>query len=201
MNKHKQNTWTVNDLIAFEEEIKDLFINKHIYSPVHLSVGSEAPLIEIFKKIKNEDWVFSTHRSHYHALLKGVSPEWLKNEIIQNRSIHINNKKKKFFTSAIMGGILPIAIGVSMGIKMKKIQSHVWAFVGDMTAEMGIFSEMTKYACRNNLPITFIVEDNGLSVNTPTKECWGTNNKKPRIIRYKYIRKYPHQGCGVWVVF
>lgn len=62
-------------LIEFEEEIKELFLNKKIGAPVHLAVGSEDPLTDIFKKIKKDDWVFSTHRSHYHALLKGIGRE------------------------------------------------------------------------------------------------------------------------------
>lgn len=189
------------DLIKFEEELKQLFLDKKIRSPVHLSVGSEGPLIKIFKNIKKGDWVFSTHRSHYHALLKGIDREWLKNEILENRSIHINNKEHKFLTSAIMGGILPIAVGVAMALKRKKSENKVWTFVGDMTAEMGMFYECTKYAARHDLPLVFVVEDNGLSVNTPTQEVWGKCKSKPKIVRYTYNRIYPHQGCGEWVVF
>lgn len=189
------------ELIKFEEEIKNIFLDKQISSPVHLAGGNEESLINIFKDIKKDDWVFSTHRSHYHALLKGIDKEWLKKEILQNRSIHINNKENKFFTSAIMGGILPIALGVAMALKRKGSKNKVWAFVGDMSAEMGIFYECTKYAGRNDLPIVFVVEDNGLSVNTPTQEVWGMSKSKPKIIKYKYKRIYPHQGCGKWVVF
>ncbi len=188
-------------LIEFEEEIKQLFLDGKIRAPVHLAIGSENPLINIFEKIKKDDWVFSTHRSHYHALLKGMDREWLKKEILEKRSIHIYNKKHKFFASAIMGGILPISVGVAMALKRKKVKNKVWNFCGDMTAEMGIFHECTKYAARHNLSIVFVVEDNGLSVNTPTQEVWGNNKSKPKIIRYKYKRKYPHQGCGSWVVF
>jgi len=189
------------DLIAFEEEIKELFLAKKIKAPIHLSVGSEKPLIDIFKKIKKEDWVFSTHRNHYHALLKGISKEWLKNEIFQGRSMHIYSKEHKFFTSAIVGSISPIAIGVAMALKRKKSKNKVWAFVGDMAAEMGIFHECSKYAARHQLPIIFVIEDNGLSINTPTQKIWGTSKSLPKIIRYRYRRKYPHQGIGEWVVF
>ena len=189
------------DLMQFEEEIKQLFLDKKIRAPVHLSVGSENPLIKIFKNVKKDDCVFSTHRSHYHALLKGVGSEWLKSEILQKRSIHIYNKEHKFFASAIMSGILPIAVGVAMALKRKRSKNKVWAFVGDMTAEMGMFHECTKYAARHKLPVIFVVEDNGLSVNTPTQKIWGKSKSRPKIIRYKYKRKYPHQGCGAWVVF
>ena len=189
------------DLIGFEEEIKQLFLDAKIKSPVHLASGSERELIKIFKNIKKDDWVFSTHRSHYHALLKGIDREWLKNEILANRSIHINNKEHKFFSSAIMAGNLPIALGVAMSLKMKKSHDKVWAFCGDMTAEMGIAHECIKYAARNELPIAFVIEDNGLSVETDTQEVWGKSTWDAEIYRYRYKRKYPHQGAGEWVVF
>jgi len=189
------------ELVQFEEEIKQLFLAKKIKAPIHLSVGSEEPLIEIFKKVKEDDWVFSTHRSHYHALLKGVSKEWLENEIIKDRSIHIFNKKHKFFASAIMGGITPIATGVAMALKRKQSKNKVWVFIGDMTAEMGVVYESMKYSAGHNLPVRWVIEDNGLSVNTPTQEVWGRSKSRPKITRYRYKRIYPHQGAGVWVIF
>lgn len=190
-----------DDLMGFEEEIKGLFLNAQIRAPTHLSRGNENQLIKIFKQIKKEDWVFSTHRSHYHALLKNISPDWLKQEILAGRSIHINNKEHRFFTSAMVGGCLPIALGAAMAIKMKRSKRHVWIFVGDMCAEGGVFHECTKYAARHNLPISFVVEDNGLSTNTPTQETWGSTRGEPHIIRYKYKRVWPHVNAGEWVVF
>ena len=186
-------------LINFEKEIKELYEAGKIHSPIHLSGGNEDQLIEIFKEVKEKDWVFTTWRSHYHALLKSKDPEWLKNEILEDRSIHTNSSKYKVFSSAIVGGILPIALGTAMGIKRKKSNEHVWCFVGCMTSEMGSFSECTKYAGGNDLPITFVIEDNGIGVYTPTKEVW----KKgiPNIIKYEYERVYPHYGIGKWVDF
>jgi len=63
------------ELIQFEDEIKELYLNAKIRSPVHFCGGNEEQLIEIFKKVKKNDWCFSTHRSHYHALLKGIPKE------------------------------------------------------------------------------------------------------------------------------
>ncbi len=192
---------TMQELVSFEEEIKELYLAGKIHSPVHLSKNNEQQLIEIFKEIKPDDWVFSTWRSHYHALLKGIPADWLRQEILANRSISINNAEYKFFSSAIAGGILPIALGVAMALKRKGCSTHVWCFVGDMTSQMGVFHEVTKYAGGHALPITFLVEDNGLSVNTPTKEVWGKEGL-PDIRRYEYERGYPHHGLkGVWINF
>jgi len=214
---------TKEDLIAFEDEVAALFLDKKIRAAVHLSRGNEEPLLEIFKGVKPEDWVFSTHRSHYHALLKGISPEWLKQEILEGRSISIFNKEHHFFSSAIVGGCLPIALGVALAIKRKGESRHAWCFVGDMASHTGIFHECTKYAENFRLPITFVIEDNGLSVNTPTRETWGINEPTSpigevhtlkewhhevldtwvmgKVLYYRYERGFPHSGTGQWIKF
>ena len=188
-------------LIDFEEDIKNLFLEGKIRAPIHLSRGNEDALIEIFKQIKKVDWVFSTHRSHYHALLKGIPPRWIKEEILAGRSMHLYNLEHRFMSSSIVSGCLPIALGAAMAIKRKRLKRNVWAFIGDMAAETGIFHECAKYAARNNLPITFVVEDNGLSTNTPTQLSWGKSKEQPNIITYKYKRFYPHINAGTWVEF
>lgn len=208
------------ELIQFEEGVKELYSSGKIHAPVHLVGNNEEQLIEIFREVRSEDWVFSTYRSHYHALLKGVPPGKVKAEILAGRSMHLNFKEYNFFTSSVAGGCLPIALGVAMAIKMRSEERKVWCFVGDMASEMGIFHECTKYAMNHNLPIAFCVEDNGLSVETPTAEVWGIRaNPAPRfsfddqrievllgwdkgkVIRYRYTRTYPHQGVGRWVAF
>jgi len=191
---------TPEELRAFEEEIRLLYEAGKILAPVHLSGGNEEQLIEIFERVDTQDWVFSTHRSHYHALLKGVPPGRLKSEILAGHSICLNFPDHRFYTSAIVGGILPIATGVAMGIKRAGGREVVWAFVGEMAAETGMFYECTKYAAGHDLPIMFVVEDNGLSVNSPTRELWPPG-APPRLIHYTYTRVYPHHGSGVWVNF
>ena len=185
---------TKEELIDFEQEIADLFEQGRIKAPVHLSGNNEDDLIEIFKHIQKDDWVFSTHRSHYHALLKGVPKEKVKNEILLGHSITLNFAEYKFFSSAIVGSCLPVAVGVAMG------GQNAWVFIGDMAAHSGIFHECQQYASGHNLPVYFVIEDNGKSVCTPTKEVWGTQNKYSKL-RYVYENKWPHQGMGKWVTF
>jgi pyruvate dehydrogenase E1 component alpha subunit len=191
-----------NDLINFELEIKKLYENGKIKAPIHLSGNNEHQLIEIFKKIKKNDWVFSTWRNHYHALLKGIPRNWLKKEIVAGRSMGINSIKHKFYSSAIVGGIIPIALGTAQSIKLKKQNSKVWVFIGDMTFETGTFHECYKFSKNLKLPIKFVVEDNNMSTNTPTNKVWIKKSKVPKdVIRYSYQRKYPHHGTGEWVLF
>lgn len=198
----REHNWNEEELIHFENKIVESWESGKIRGPVHLSGGNEKPLIEIFKRISENDWVFSTWRSHYHALLKGVSPDWLEKEILEGRSITIVNKDEKFYSSAIVGGILPIAVGVAMSNKRKGIDETVWCFVGDMTFETGTFMENYKYAKNFDLPIKFVVEDNEVSTNTPTIETWNNKTEIPDdVIWYKYEKKWPHYGTGKWVIF
>jgi TPP-dependent pyruvate/acetoin dehydrogenase alpha subunit len=199
----REAKYTSDELIAFEDNIVEHWEKGGIQGPVHLCNGNEEQLLEISKRMNDSDWVFSTWRSHYHALIKGVSPIWLKQEILEGRSITIVSEKDKFYASAIVSSIIPIAVGAAMGIKSNGGTEKVWCFVGDMAFETGQFYEMHKYATNLNLPIIFIVEDNGVSTNTPTIETWGGIKREipSNVIWYNYKNKWPHYGTGKWITF
>jgi TPP-dependent pyruvate/acetoin dehydrogenase alpha subunit len=194
--------YTKQDLIDFERKMADFWEAGKVRGPIHLSGGNEDQLIEIGKRIKSSDWVFSTWRSHYHALIKGVCPVWLEEEILAGRSITIVSKEDKFYSSAIVGAIIPIAVGVAMANKRDGNDDIVWCFIGDMAFETGGFMENYKYAKNFDLPIRFVVEDNGVSTNTPTVETWKVKSEVPNdVIWYEYDKVWPHYGTGKWVIF
>jgi TPP-dependent pyruvate/acetoin dehydrogenase alpha subunit len=199
----REAKYTSDELIAFEDNIVEHWEKGEIQGPVHLCNGNEEQLLEISKRMNDVDWVFSTWRSHYHALIKGVSPIWLKQEILDGRSITIVSEKDKFYASAIVSSIIPIAVGAAMAIKNNGGTEKVWCFVGDMAFETGQFYEMHKYATNLNLPIIFVVEDNGVSTNTPTIETWGGLKREipSNVIWYNYKNKWPHYGTGKWITF
>jgi pyruvate dehydrogenase E1 component alpha subunit len=196
---------TAEELIAFEKDIAEIFNRGEIRAPIHLSGNNEAQLISIFESIKPTDWVFSTWRSHYHALCHGVPPARVKAEIMAGRSIALCFPEHRFFSSAIVGGTLPIALGVALAIKRRSGTENVHVFVGDMTIRTGMFNECFQYAIGHLLPMHFVIEDNGRSVCTPTEEVWGRSNMPEwgdwRIQRYNYKLRYPHAGAGVRVQF
>jgi TPP-dependent pyruvate/acetoin dehydrogenase alpha subunit len=112
-----------------------------------------------------------------------------------------------------VGGIPSIATGLALAAKLRGTDEHVWCWTGDMSAETGAWAESYKYARTQDLPITFVVEDNELSVLTPTHEMWGADKwylpaqnrvwyESKHLIYYKYKNtKYPHAGAGVRVQF
>lgn len=193
---------TREELIAFEADVAAEFNAGRIRAPIHLDGGSEDQLIAIFKDIKPTDWCFCSWRSHYKALLHGVPPAEVKAAIMAGRSITLCFKEHRFFSSAIVGGNLPIALGVALSVKLRGGGEHVYAFLGDMTARAGIFSECLAYAVGYNLPIQFVIEDNGKSVCTPTAEVWGEQSRgSSHVRRFSYELPFPHSGAGVRVQF
>ena len=197
----------VNDLIKFEDDIARTFNDGKIRAPIHLSSNNEKFLLKFFKRVKKNDWVFCSWRSHYQCLLKGVPPKVLKKEIMDGKSISLCFSKYKIYSSAIVGGILPISLGVALSLKRKKSKSKVYCFIGDMTSETGIAHETIKYSIQKNLPIHFIVEDNTKSVCTDTRKTWSMKKltyekvKSKFVTYYKYKNKYPHAGAGKRVQF
>ena len=202
LNKVREVTLTPQDLIDFETKVKETYEAGKIKGPIHLAKNNEEQLIEIFQYIGEEDWVFVPWRNHYHALLHGVDPDKLFNSILEGRSMGTNNTKPNFYASSIVGGIIPLALGVALGIKQKGGNNRVWCFVGDMTMETGVFHEAYKYSKNFDLPIQWVVEDNDMSVHTPTDMAWGKKQEVPDgVIYYKYEMEYPHHGTGKWVNF
>jgi pyruvate dehydrogenase E1 component alpha subunit len=198
---------TAQELIDFESDIAAEFNAAKIRAPIHLYYGNEEKMIELFRDVKPEDWVFCSWRSHYQCLLKGVPPAELKAEIMAGHSISLCFPKQRIVSSAIVGGIIPIAVGTALSIKRKGEKNMVHCFAGEMTSETGIFHEAVKYSHNHKLPIRFIVEDNGKSVCTDTREAWAQpvltyeNNSHPMVTFYKYQTKYPHAGAGQRVQF
>jgi len=202
LEKVRSVNMTPDELIDFESRVRDAYEAGEIKGPVHLAKNNEDFLIEIFQYIDEKDWVFVPWRNHYQALLHGVDPEKLFKSIAQGNSMHTNNVNPNFYSSSIVGGILPLALGAAMALKRKGSQRRVWCFVGDMTMETGGFHEVYKYAKNFDLPIEWVVEDNNLSVHTPTDMAWKNKQKIPDdVIYYKYEMGYPHHGTGKWVNF
>ena len=198
---------TKEDLIAFEEDIAREFNEAKIRALVHLYSGNEEAMIEIFRQIRPEDWVLCSWRSHYQCLLKGVPRDVLKAEIMAGRSISLCFPEYRILSSAIVTGVLPIALGIALSIKREGGSNKVFCFMGEMTSETGVAYECIKYSDHHDLPVHWIIEDNGKSVCTDTREVWNSPvltyeaARSPRVTFYKYQTHYPHAGAGQRVQF
>lgn len=199
---------TAVELINFENEIAEIFNQGLIRAPIHLYAGNEEQIIKVFDEISDEDWVLCSWRSHYQCLLKGVPADRLKADILAGHSISLCYKEYKIFSSAIVTGVLPIAVGIANDIKRNQGTNKVFCFLGDMTSESGMAHESIKYAKNHSLPIHFIIEDNCKSVCTDTRKTWGNpllsyeNTNDDHVTYYRYdLSKYPHAGSGKRIQF
>jgi pyruvate dehydrogenase E1 component alpha subunit len=199
-------------LRAFEARVAEAFNAGRIKAPVHLSGGNELRLLEYFRThVGADDYVCTTWRSHYHCLLKGVPEEELFADILAGKSITLNYPEQRVISSAIVGGVVPIGLGIAWAIKKDHTEMvhncRVHCFIGDMTSFTGIVHECRTYARKHCLPIDFLVEDNGVSVCTPTAETWGMVDEghiailDGKMMYYKYHLDWPHSGAGVRVEF
>jgi pyruvate dehydrogenase E1 component alpha subunit len=211
-----KESWTEEGLKEFEENLKNLFEAGKIRAPLHLSGGNENDLIHIFASIKEEDYVISTHRNHYHYLLKGGKPQELIDEIMGKetgicggnaRSMNTIDPSIKFYSSAIVAGGCAIAAGIAMGLKNKekgrRKRSHVWCFLGDGAEDSGHFMEAARFGVARQLPLTFIIEDNDRSTDSTKAERWHSYPQFncTNVMRYGYQRVFPHVGIGKHVTF
>jgi pyruvate dehydrogenase E1 component alpha subunit len=195
-------TITTRELETFEEEIAELFTAKKIPAVTHLCGEAYEELVDIFDKfVRPQDWVLGTWRAHCHCLLKGVPRDELRNSILAGNSVALSFPAQRVLCSAIVGGSLPIAVGIAVGIKRNKGTEFVHVFLGDAASEIGMAHECMKYAQGHLLPICFHIESNGMSAQTDTLKVWGLQiaTNAPSF-SYKR-RKYLHAGAKQWIRF
>ncbi len=193
------NCATKEQLIAFEDRIKDLWEKGELPYLLHLSGGNEDKLIAIFHQVKEGDWIFSTHRSHYHYLLAGGDPERLEKLIRDGNSMFVFSRAINFVSSSILAGCCGIAAGVAWTLQQQNSPNRVWCFLGDGAEDEGHFYEAVQFVRGHDLPCTFIVEDNNRSVDATNAQRRGkyySNLQASCIKRYSYVPRYPHAGSG-----
>jgi hypothetical protein len=162
---------SIEQLIQFETKISELWEEGLLPYLLHLSGGNEEYLVNLFaSEVKEGDWVFSTHRNHYHALLAGISASKLEALIMAGKSMFVFDKERRFFTSSVLGGTCCIAAGVAWALK----EGH-------------------------GLPLTFVIEDNNRSVDSSIRDRLPNEFRVswPSCVRRNtYVPTFPHAGNG-----
>ncbi len=197
------------DLVEFEEDIKRRYENKEIHAATHMRGGYETELISLFNQhVKDNDYLLGYWAMHIPALLKGVPAAEVLQKILDGKSISLWFPKQRVYSSAIVGSLCGVATGLAWSIKRRGGSEKVVAMVGDMTAETGIFHESLKYSVNFDLPLLWVVEDNGLSVMTDTRKTWGSHfpwflnsQYMSKIAYFKYTNTFPHSGVNKRISF
>lgn len=167
----------VREIREFEKKLQKHM--QEIRCPVHLSLGHETVAADIHKVFKKGDWLFSYHRNHHHYKAVGGDMEGLWKEIMGqpdglnggfSGSQGFSDPERNFHASAIVGGLIGAATGTALALKLDKSENIVFCCIGDAGTEGGVFWESLNFAALHKLPIVYIVENNGKSVDSPISE-------------------------------
>lgn len=167
----------------FEEKGEELSLRGQIPGGIHPAIGQEASAVGVMRAIEKSDVVTSTHRSHHHALAKGVSPNAIMAELFgkstgvvggRGGSMHLADFDKGLWGSnGIVGGGLGIALGSSLGAAQKGMPRVSVGFFGDGGANTGRVWEFVNLATVWNLPLIAVCENNLYAVETPSATVTG----------------------------
>jgi len=160
-----------------EERIKAEYSNRNIRMAVHLSIGQEAVATGVLMATRPTDCCLSTHRCHAHYLGKGGNLQEMVDELFSletgcsrgyGGSMHLFDKKVNMWGSgAIVGGSIPVAVGMGLALKQARTDDLCVSFMGDGGADEGPFFESLNLAALLNVPVLFVLENNHYSTITP----------------------------------
>jgi pyruvate dehydrogenase E1 component alpha subunit len=172
----------------FEEKASEMYARGKITGFSHLYIGEEAVAVGAISVLTEIDYVVSSYRDHGHCLAKGADPNVVMAELFgratgickgKGGSMHLFDNKLRFLGGyAIVGGGLPITVGVGMALQYKEEDSIVASFFGDGATNAGAFHESLNLASAWKLPIIFICENNFFAIGTslarvsPPKELY-----------------------------
>ncbi len=170
-----------------EEEIANRYSEQEMRCPTHLSIGQELVPSIYAQFITKEDYAVSTHRAHAHYLAKGGNLKAMLAEIYGKKtgcshgmggSMHLIDKSVGFMGStAIVGGTIPIGVGLGLSIQIKNEEKISTVFLGDGATEEGVFYESLNFTALKSLPVLFICENNLYSVYTKLEDRQPKNRK------------------------
>lgn len=160
-----------------EQQIAQRYPEGQMRCPVHLSVGQEAAAVGVGAALRIDDLAVSGHRAHAHYLAKGGNLEAMIAEIYgkatgcargKGGSMHLIDETAGFMGStAIVGGTVPVGVGLALGIDLAGTDQIAVVFHGDAVSETGVWYESLSIAALKRLPVLFVCENNLYSVYTP----------------------------------
>jgi pyruvate dehydrogenase E1 component alpha subunit len=168
---------------VFEETGEKLSLRGRIPGGIHPAVGQEAVAVGVMSALEPDDVIASTHRSHHHALAKGLSPEGVMAELYtrsggvmggRGGSMHLADFSLGHYGgNGIVGAGVGIAMGVSLGMHLRGDSRVAVGFVGDGGVNVGRLWESVNLASIWSLPLIVVVENNQYAVETHVNHVTG----------------------------
>jgi pyruvate dehydrogenase E1 component alpha subunit len=160
----------------FEEACAELYSNMKIRGFMHLYNGEEAVAVGVMQALGAEDNVVATYREHGHALARGIAMDRIMAEMFgkadgvsrgRGGSMHLFDTAARFFGgNAIVGGGLPVAVGLALADRMRERPALTCCFFGEGAVAEGEFHESVNLAALWRLPVLFVCENNRYAMGT-----------------------------------
>jgi len=178
----------------FEEKSAELYSKQKIHGFLHLYIGEEAVGVGAIRAIRDDDNIVATYREHGHALLRGIPPGEIMAELYgkangcsggRGGSMHLFSAERRFFGGhAIVGGGLPVAVGLALADKMKGEPRVTACFFGDGATDEGEFHEALNMAGLWKLPVLFLCENNEYAMGTALERHVADDNIADNPLAY-----------------
>ncbi|GAA4156169.1 pyruvate dehydrogenase (acetyl-transferring) E1 component subunit alpha [Actinomadura keratinilytica] len=164
----------------FEERAARAYTQAKIGGYCHLNLGEEATIVGLMAALRPTDYLFTNYREHGYALAKGIDARSVMAELYGRStgvskgwggSMHMFDVKTRLLGGyGIVGGQLPLATGAALAVSYKGGDEVVMCHMGDGTAAIGAFHESLNIAALWDLPVVFVVINNGLGMGTTVEK-------------------------------
>lgn len=168
--------WQMVRIRRFEEKCVEMYSAQKIRGFMHLYIGEEAVATGIIDQMRPEDAIVATYREHGQALVRGMSAGSIMAEMYGKQegcargrggSMHLFDAKTRFYGgNAIVGGGLPLAIGLALADKMQNRKAVTACFFGEGAVAEGEFHESLNLAALWKMPVLFVCENNLYAMGT-----------------------------------
>jgi pyruvate dehydrogenase E1 component alpha subunit len=179
---------------AFEEKAEDLFARGLVHGTMHLSIGQEAVAVGATRAMQKGDYLLNHHRGHGHCLAWGSDVNLMMAEFLgketgycrgRGGSMHIANvEANNLGANGIVGGGLPISVGVGLSIKMRRTSQVCLTIFGDGAANEGAFHEALNMASIWDLPVVYLCENNQYAMSMPVTKAFNIERISQRACAY-----------------
>jgi pyruvate dehydrogenase E1 component subunit alpha len=190
----------------FEEKCAELYSAAKIRGFLHLYIGEEAVAVGAMQALEPDDAIVATYREHGHALVRGVAASAIMAEMYGKRegccrgrggSMHIFDSATRFYGgNAIVGGGLPLAVGLALADKMQGRSRVTACFFGEGAVAEGEFHECMNLAALWKLPVVFCCENNLYAMGTALKRSESETDLCLKATAYE-MPAWPVDGMDV----
>ncbi len=164
----------------FEERSAEMYTKGKIRGFLHLYIGEEACAVGSINALGPEDRLIAHYREHGHAIARGIDPKAVMAELFgrvdgtskgRGGSMHIFDKEKRFYGGhAIVGGHMPVAVGLGLADKKLKQNNVTMCIFGDGGVAEGEFHEALNLSSLWKTPVLWFCENNGYGMGLPLEK-------------------------------